>query len=145
MPTRLKSVVYGILGGAALLGVYFAALTFISGWSYSLEQFSRYWYFISSLAIGFGIQIGLYSYLKSIVHGKAGAGGVVGATGATSTVAMLSCCAHYLVNILPVIGVAGAATFIAVYQIEFFWVGILFNFAGMAFIVRKIYKFKKQI
>jgi len=144
MQVKIKPILYGVIASVMLLGVYFAVLTLISGWSYALGQFSQYWYFIASLAVGFGIQIGLYSYFKSIVSARHGMGKVVGVTGTTSTVAMLSCCAHYLVNILPIIGVAGIVTFIAAYQIELFWVGIIFNLTGIAYIGSRIYRFKKQ-
>jgi len=63
-----KPVFYGISASALLLGIYFAALTLVSGWSFVLIQFSDFWYFIVALAAGFGIQIGLYSYLKQLVQ-----------------------------------------------------------------------------
>lgn len=127
-----------------LLAVYFSVVSLISGWSFAVSQFSQFWYFIVSLAVGFGIQIGLYAYLKSAIHRKNAGGGALAVSGATSTVAMLSCCAHYLVNILPIIGVAGIVTFIAAYQTELFWVGIIFNLTGIAYIGSRIYRFKKQ-
>ena len=63
-----KPVFYGISASALLLGIYFAALTLVSGWSFVLIQFSDFWYFIVALAAGFGRQIGLYSYLKQLVQ-----------------------------------------------------------------------------
>src|SRR3989344_6280242 len=95
-----KSVLYGTLASAILLGVYFAVLTFVSGWSFAIEQFSTFWYFVISLTVGFGIQIVLYQYLKGLVHSGQGMGKVVGVSGTTSTAAMISCCAHYLVNLV---------------------------------------------
>ena len=61
-----KSIVYGILASTILLGVYFAILTFVSGWVFAQEQFASYWYFIVSLTVGFGIQIALYQYIKNL-------------------------------------------------------------------------------
>lgn len=133
-----KSAIYGFIGTAALLVVYFSVVSLISGWPFALSQFAQFWYFIVSLAVGFGIQIGFYTYLKSVIHQKSGSGGVLAVSGTTSTVAMLSCCAHYLVNILPVIGIIGVVSFISQYQIELFWVGLIFNIAGIIYITRKI-------
>ncbi len=93
-----KSILHGTLASAILLGVYFAILTLVSGWSFAQSQFASYWYFIISLAIGFGIQIALYKYIKSLVHSGNGMGKVVGVSGTTSTAAMISCCAHYMVK-----------------------------------------------
>ena len=66
-------------------------------------------------------------------------------TGTTSTLTMISCCAHYLVNILPILGVTGVLSIIAQYQIEFFWVGLVFNVFGIVFISKKIIAFKKHV
>lgn len=139
-----KSILYGILAGVILLGVYFAVLTLVSGWGFAQSQFSTFWYFIVSLAIGFGIQIGLYTYLRNLIQGSPGGGKVLGVTGTTSTVAMISCCTHYLVNLLPILGAVGIVTFVAQYQIEFFWIGILFNLGGILYIASKIIGFKKH-
>lgn len=140
-----KSILYGTLAGILLLGLYFAVLAFVSGWSFALSQFSGFWYFIIGLAAGFGIQVGLYAYLRSIVYSGMGSGKLLGVTGTTSTAAMISCCAHYLANLLPIIGVSGAVMFIVQYQIELFWVGLLFNFGGIFYIANRIkmYKYKK--
>ncbi len=139
-----KSILYGALVSAILLGVYFAVLTLVSGWSYTLSQFATFWYFITSLAIGFGIQIGLYQYLKALVHGGQGISKVVGVSGTTSTASMISCCAHYLVNLVPILGVTGLATFVAQYQVKIFWVGLAFNIFGIVFISNKIIKFSAR-
>lgn len=144
MNSTTKSILCGILASSVLLGVYFAVLTLVSGWSFTKEQFADYWYFIVSLAVGFGIQIALYQYIKSLVHSGKGMGKVVGVSGTTSTVAMISCCAHYLVNLVPILGVTGLATFAAQYQVKLFWVGIFFNFVGVIYMVSRIIKFKKE-
>ena len=138
-----KSILYGILASLILLVVYFAILTLVSGWIFALEQFASYWYFIISLTVGFGIQITLYQYIKSLVHSGQGMGKIVGVSGTTSTAAMISCCAHYLVNLVPILGVTGLVTFVAQYQVKLFWVGIFFNIAGIVYMVSKIYKLKK--
>ena len=140
-----KSVLYGILASVILLGVYFAVLTLVSGWSFAQSQFATYWYFVVSLAVGFGVQIALYQYIKSLVHSGKGMGKVVGVSGTTSTAAMISCCAHYLVNLVPILGATGLVSFVAQYQIKLFLVGILLNIIGVAYMANKIYKFKKQI
>ena len=143
--TTIKPILLGILASVILLGVYLVILTFVSGWTFTLNQFVDYWYFVVSLAVGFGIQIALYQYIKSLIHEGLGMGKVVGVSGATSTASMISCCAHYLVNLVPILGVTGLITFVAQYQVELFWVGIFFNIVGIGYMVNKIIKFKKQI
>ena len=94
--------------------------------------------------MGFGIQISLYQYIKSLVNSGQGMGKVVGVSGTTSTVAMISCCAHYLVNLVPVLGVTGLVTFVAQYQVELFWVGLASNIFGIGYMANRIIKLKKN-
>lgn len=140
----IKSILYGILASSVLLGVYFAILTFVSGWVFAKDQFASFWYFILSLTVGFGIQITLYQYIKNLVHSGKGMGKVIGVSGTTSTAAMISCCTHYLVNLLPILGVTGLVTFVAQYQVKLFWVGIFFNVAGIVYMISKIIKLRKH-
>ncbi len=140
----IKSIAYGILASAILLGVYFTALSLVSGWEFAQSQFASFWYFIVTLAIGFGVQIGLYVYLRNLIHNGQGGGKVLGVTGATSTATMISCCTHYLVNLLPILGVAGVVTFVAQYQTELFGLGLLFNLGGIFYMANKVVKFSVQ-
>ena len=143
---KTKIIASGFVAVAALLLVYVIVATAISGFAFASNQFISYWYFFVSLAAGFGIQIGLYLYLKELVKNSSmqmGRGAVV-TTGTTSTLAMLSCCAHYLVNIVPILGMTGLATLVAQYQVKIFWVGIMFNLFGIWFISNKISLFKKH-
>ena len=143
--TVARPVNFGMLAFALLLAIYFGALTLISGWKFTLDQFSEFWYYIVPLAAGFGLQVALFIRLRHVVHQSAGdARTVMAASGTTSTAAMISCCAHYLVNIAPVLGATGLVTFAAQYQVEFFWVGIAFNLAGIAFIGNRLWKATKE-
>lgn len=137
------SIIYGMLASVFLLAISVAAMSLISGVDFAVGQLRTYGYYFGMLAVGFGVQVGLYVYLKQSIRGT-GAGKIVGITGTTSTAAMISCCAHYLVNILPLLGVAGAVTFIVQYQVELFWVGILFNLGGIIYIANKIYQFSAR-
>ena len=134
---------YGTLASAILLGVYFAVLSFVSGWGFAQNQFVSFWYFIVSLSLGFGIQIGLYFHLKELIRGGQGGGRVLGVTATTSTATMISCCTHYIANLLPILGVAGVVTFVAQYQTELFWVGLLFNLGGIAYMANRIFSFRR--
>ncbi len=138
-----RSILYGFVATAALLGVYFVILAALSGWDFTVSQFFEFWYFIVSLAVGFGVQIGLYSYLRNAVRSMDMSGKVVAVSGTTSTAAMISCCAHYLTNILPVVGAAGAVALVAQYQIEFFWFGLACNLAGIIYMTTRVAKFSR--
>lgn len=138
----MKPIIYGLVSALTLIGLYWILVGLISGQEFAVAQFSAYWYFIIALVVGFGIQIGLYVHLKKLISDEKSSGRVVAVSGATSTVAMLACCAHYLANILPVIAAAGIISLIGQYQIELFWVGLAFNLAGIGYITRQMIKFR---
>lgn len=127
-----------------LLAIYFGVVSLISGMEFALEQFAQFWYFIVVLALGFGIQVGLYTYLKDLVGQHGASGKVVAVSGTTSAAAMVSCCAHYLVNILPILGVTGFLAIVAEYQVELFWLGLAFNAAGVIYILSKVINAYKE-
>lgn len=135
----IYSAVWGAFGTAALLTLYFAILSFVSGWAFAKDQFNDFWYFIVALAAGFGIQVGLYVRLRRLAHTSMGKGAVA-VTGTTSTAAMISCCTHYLTNVLPVLGATGIVAFASQYQVELFWVGLAANLAGIIYIARRLKK-----
>ncbi|HSM98603.1 MAG TPA: hypothetical protein VLS47_06265, partial [Gallionella sp.] len=122
----------------------FGVVGLISGMDFALEQLAGFWYFIVPLALGFGIQVGLYTYLKNLVGQHGASGKVVAVSGTTSTAAMVSCCAHYLVNILPIMGITGFLAIVAQYQIELFWLGLVFNAAGILYVATMVVKAARE-
>lgn len=142
--TFIRPIQFGSGALVLLLAIYFGVVSLISGMDFALEQFAKFWYFIVPLALGFGIQVGLYTYLKNLVGQHGASGKVVAVSGTTSTAAMVSCCAHYLANILPILGVTGFLTIVAEYQVELFWVGLIFNAAGILYVSSKVYKANKE-
>lgn len=142
--SRYKHLLYGLAGFFTLLALYFLIVTLVSGLRFAQSQFSEFWYFILSLSAGFGIQIGLYYYLKKLTmgHNMQASKGTVAVTGTTSTLTMISCCAHYLANLIPILGIAGALSVVAQYQVQLFWIGLAFNLFGIVYISSRIIKFK---
>ena len=131
----------GVIAGVILLAIYAVVVSLVSGWEFMLIQLSQFWFFIISLATGFGIQVGLYFYLKNSIKASAR---VIAFSGTTSTAAMISCCSHYLVNLLPLLGTVGIITVISQYQVELFWVGLAFNIAGILYMLNRVIKVKKM-
>ena len=139
-----KPVLFGVLASLIMLSIYFGVLTPISGWDYTVTEFARFWPYLIALSAGFGLQIGLYVYLRQMLMQHSAGGSMVVASGTTSTAAMISCCAHYLLNVAPVVGAAGFITLVAQYQVELFWVGLAFNFAGVAFIGSRVLQARRH-
>ncbi len=134
----LRAAGAGSLASGLLLGVYFGILTLVSGWDFTLEQFADFWRFIVALAVGFGVQVGLYTYLRRLARQCGGAGKVAAVSGGTSAAAMISCCTHYLANIVPILGATGVVALAGQYQVELFWVGLAFNLGGVSYIAWRV-------
>lgn len=135
---------FGVSAFTLLLALYFSVLTLVSGWQFTVSQFSEFWYYVVPLAVGFGLQVSLYAQLRQLVGHAKQSRTVMAASGTTSTAAMVSCCAHYLVNIAPMLGATGLVTLATQYQVEFFWVGLVFNAGGIAYIGNKLFKAGKE-
>ena len=87
---RLRAFATGVGAFMLLLALYFGIVGLVSGRQYALDQFASYWYFLLGLAAGFGIQMGLYTYLKRLVAHPNASKKVVAVSGTTSTAAVQS-------------------------------------------------------
>src|SRR3989344_5498716 len=97
---RNNSLWYGIFAGLGLLVFYLSVVSIFQGIEFAFLNLRSLWYLIFPLAIGFGIQIGLYF---SIRH-TAQITGTVAATGTISGGSMIACCSHFLLQIIPLAG-----------------------------------------
>jgi hypothetical protein len=138
-----RPVVFGVLAASALLVFYLGIITLAQGWSHATAQLAEDRWFIGAIMTGFGVQVGLFTYLRAL-HARANAGGVAASTG-TSTAAMLACCAHHLSDILPVVGLSGAAIFLNDYKAELLWLGIVMNAAGIVYLSRLVLKQRQTL
>lgn len=134
----LRPLAFGLLAILGLLAFYLGIITIAQGWAHATQQLADDRWFIGAIALGFGTQTGLYTYLRGL-HTRAAAGGVAASTGA-STTAMLACCAHHLADVLPIVGAASAAAFLNTYKIPMLWLGIVMNLLGIIYLLRKIYQ-----
>ena len=134
----LRPALYGLLGAAGLMAFYLGVITLAQDWQHAIEQLGEDRWFVGAIAAGFGLQVALFTFLRSL-HASARAGGMVASTG-TSTGAMLACCAHHLADVLPVLGLSGAAAFLDAYKTPLLWLAILMNAAGAGYLLYQIRK-----
>jgi hypothetical protein len=138
-----RPVAFGLLGAGALLALYLGLITLAQGWSHATAQLGIDRWYVAAIVTGFGTQIALFSYLRGL-HAHVAAGGMAASTGA-STTAMLACCAHHVSDILPVLGLSGAALFLNDYKAELLWLGIAMNAAGIGYLVYQILKQRRAL
>ena len=120
-------MLFGTLGSVLLLGLYFLIVSLANSFQHALEEFQRMWYWMILLVIGFGIQIGLFTYVREKAKNVKG----IAATGGVSTASMISCCVHHITEIIPILGVSAVSFFFAKYQLAFLIIGILSNILGI--------------
>ncbi|MBI3971778.1 MAG: hypothetical protein HY332_10865 [Chloroflexi bacterium] len=128
-----------ILAAAGLLVFYLGMITLAQGSRHAWEQLAEDRWFVGAIMAGFGTQMGLFVYLRELHarHAQGAATGVAASTG-TSLTAMLACCAHHLTDILPILGLSGAAVFLTAYKTPLLWLGIGMNAAGAVYLLRQI-------
>jgi hypothetical protein len=57
---------------------------------------------------------------------------------------MVACCAHHVTDVLPLVGLTAAATFLANWKIPFMIVGLLTNLIGIIVMLRIIYQERRR-
>ncbi len=138
----------GLLGALFLTGVYFGIVSWAESPEHALELFWQDRWIVIPLILGFGIQVALYTVLKKglfiPVNSMGPSGAMTGAGGATSTAAMVACCAHHVADVLPILGLTAAATFLADYQIYFMLVGLGTTIAGIAVMLVALIKARRM-
>lgn len=133
----------GLLSAVGLLTLYAITMTLLSGWAAAVEQFLALWYLMVPLAVGFGIQVGLYTKLKAKVRErskgaftppKAG----LAAGGTSAGTAMLACCAHHATDVLPFLGFSGASIFLTQFQKPILLASLGINIVGIAVMLKHV-------
>src|SRR3990172_9933228 len=134
--------VAGVIAAASLVGLYLGLVTWAQGFDHAADLVWGDRYFVAVIAAGFGLQAGLFVYLRRLLslraRGSATAGTAAG-TG-TSTAAMLACCAHHVTEALPVLGLSGVAIFLGDYRVPLMGLGIAVNAAGVLFMLRLAFR-----
>src|SRR3972149_11790471 len=107
----IKTSLTGMLG---LSTVYAILLTLVTkDLRHPIDQFLALQPWMTLLILGFGVQIGLFWLMKRGVHfnihQNREANVAVGTGTAMSGMAMVACCAHHLVEALPILGFSAAA------------------------------------
>ena len=137
MNLKFRIIRNSIIAILIVLAVNFLVLYLVGFPEMALLQIKKYLPLLTLLVLGFGVQIGLYTYLKHIsavctITSMAGGG--------VSSISMILCCSHYLVNFLPFISIS-FATFLTQYTFYILLFGVASNIAGILFMFSKLKNF----
>ena len=139
----------GLLGAAFLTGLYLGIVSLAESPAHALDLFWEDKAFVIPILLGFGTQVGLYTLLKKglymPMHVPAG-GATTAAGGGMSQPARpkLSTSAHHVADVLPLVGLTAAATFLANWKVPFMLAGLIMNVIGIAIMVREILKARRH-
>jgi len=125
----------GLLGTLALSGLYLGVVSLAGTPAHAFGLFWEDRALVIPILLSFGVQVGLYTLLKSglVLPVRAPASGAITATGGgVSTAAMVACCVHHVTDVLPLLGLSVAATFLANWKVPFMIAGLAANLVGIA-------------
>ena len=136
----------GLVGSILLTSLYLGLVSWAESFQHAIQFFWQDRWIVLPITLGFGVQVALYVILKKRlfmpVTNSGPSGIMTGASGATSTLAMTACCAHHITDVLPVLGLTAAATFLAEYRPAFMLVGLGTTLVGI--IVMLVILFKER-
>ena len=144
-----------LFGSTLIASVYLGILTRAQGWEYASSQLLRDRWYVIPILLGFGIQTALYSILRfrlfipiTSMHGTGKMTpikGVMGASGGTSATAMVACCIHHVTDVLPILGLSAAASFLTRYQRPFMLIGLAMNLIGIGIMLFVLYRERRKL
>ena len=144
MNIKTKAITYGVIAVSLVLLINFVVLYLLNFPIMAKEIISNYWYLLILLIGGFGLQISLFTYFKSL-NAISCSTSVV--SGGVSGISMILCCSHYLLNILPFLGSIlsiSALTALADYTIYFLWIGVFSNIIGIFVLFYQKNKYRRK-
>ncbi len=133
-----------LLGSTLIAGIYFGILIWAQGSDAVPSIFLPNRWYVIPIWFTFGIQAALYSVLRFRLFipttSSRHSGALMGTSGGTSVTAMVACCIHHVTDVLPVLGISAAATFLTRYQRPFMLGGLGMNVIGILVMLTVLYR-----
>jgi len=134
-------ILAGLAGALVLLALYLVIISIAESPAHALQQLGQDALFVTAIVLGFGTQVGLFVHLRTNIQSAAASSGAVTAgSGGVSTAAMVACCAHHLVDVLPFLGLTAAAVFLDQYRDWLMAAALLMTAFGIGFMIHTIRK-----
>ncbi len=141
---KIKAAIYGVFAVVIVLLANWIVLVLLDYPEMALDIIRKYYILFILLMGGFGLQIGLFTYFHKM---NAISCSTSVASGGISSVSMILCCSHYLLNILPFLGaIIGASALFALakYTPYFLWLGIISNAVGIGVLFYQKNKYSRR-
>lgn len=138
----------GLAGAGFLTLLYLGLVSWAEGFQHAVDLFWEDRWIVIPIILGFGLQMALYIILKKRlfvpVSHTGPSGALTGASGGMSTAAMVACCAHHVTDVLPILGLTAAATFLAEYRLAFMLVGLGMTLVGIVVMLVILFKERRK-
>lgn len=138
-----------LLGSGIIAGIYFGILILAQGQDSAISIFLPNRWYVIPIWLTFGVQAALFSILRFRlfipIASPSHSGALMGASGGTSVTAMVACCLHHVADVLPVLGLSAAATFLTRYQRPFMLTGLGMNILGIIVMLIVLYREYRKI
>lgn len=138
-----------LLGAALIAGIYLGFLTWVDGWSFALSQLALDRAYVIPIIAAFGLQSALYSILRFRLFMPSASPGpgtaIIGTNGGTSATAMIACCLHQVTNVLPILGLSAATTFLTRYQTPFLKLSLVMNVLGILIMLAVLFRERQRM
>ena len=138
---KSKPLTNGLIASISLSGIYFLFLLLIGGFDHAAGFITSLWYWLAIIIAGFGLQFGLYTYIRQRIKSRAATVEVSTSMG-VSTGSMVACCLHLAVNLLPIVGLSALTIILTTYQIPIILIGVFSNIIGAVYMISIIKKHK---
>ena len=132
-----RSLRWGVTASGALVGFYVVVLAWSGGWEHLVDQVGADWWLLAPITLAFGTQVALSVELRHRHHARH-LGATTGAGTGASAVGMVACCAHHLVDLVPLLGAAGIAGFLFDWRIPLMVAGLAINLVAVAIAGRRL-------
>jgi len=138
-----------VLGASFLTVLYLGIVSLAESPQHALDLFWEDRFIVLPIILGFGVQVALYTILRMrlfvpVTHTTSSAA-LTGASGATSTVAMVACCLHHVTDMLPILGLTAAATFLAEYRLLFMGFGLGMTLLGITIMLFILFRERRKV
>lgn len=138
----------GLAGSVFLTGLYLGLVSWAESFPHAIEYLWQDRWIVIPIILGFGVQVALYVILQKRlfmpVASVSPSGVMTGTSGVTSTIAMAACCAHHVTDVLPILGLTAAATFLAEYRTAFMLVGLGTTLIGISVMLVILFKERRK-
>lgn len=133
---KFRAIRNGIIGILLILALNLIVLYSVGFPAMALLQIRKYLPLLILLVLGFGFQIGLFTYLR---HKSMMGCATTVTSGGVSSTSMVLCCSHYLLSVLPFMGASAVSLFTSLsrYTLWFILLGIASNTIGIIIMLHK--------